>query len=375
MEETVVRSLRGVEYMRHLLHKICTYQLQKTPALPTYFLQPPPQAPTLGNTDSSFFLLLCAFENSTCLTPRLPGLRATYVRFISASSHNLCVDRFFYSPPSQIVSGDDVWSDYGENLLQESLNECQKSVCVPKATSQSNKDFTRRKPCEVGKSVAASKNGAGTRRYFPQVSQRLALHIPVSAGLTTMLTGHGRINAYYHRFRIIQDPTCSCNNGEETVDHILLECTKYNKPRNKLKMIINFKGGRWPPNKTDLMEKYLEEYWKFIREVDLESGRHHYLQHRTVSSQFTARLSWLVLLAQSFMFTESRTPDLRDDPLNFELRSPNCGPLHSNSGLQAPQLRTQLKSRSGLEAGFTATQDCLACSPLTLTTVAYSRAE
>ncbi|KAJ4430831.1 hypothetical protein ANN_19422 [Periplaneta americana] len=118
-----------------------------------------------------------------------------------------------------------------------------------------------------------AKNGAETRRYFPQVSQRLALHIPVSAGLTTMLTGHGRINAYYHRFRIIQDPTCSCNNGEETVEHILLECTKYNKPRNKLKMIINFKGGRWPPNKTDLMEKYLKEYCKFIGEVDLESRR------------------------------------------------------------------------------------------------------
>ncbi|KAJ4433677.1 hypothetical protein ANN_15988 [Periplaneta americana] len=47
----------------------------------------------------------------------------------------------------------------------------------------------------------------------------------------------------------------------------------------------------------------------------------------------------------------------RDDPLHFEHRSPNYGPLHSNSGLQTPQLRTQLKSRSGLEAGFTATQD------------------
>ncbi|KAJ4445213.1 hypothetical protein ANN_07014 [Periplaneta americana] len=33
--------------------------------------------------------------------------------------------------------------------------------------------------------------------------------------------------------------------------------------------------------------------------------------HRTVSSQFTARLSWLVLLAQSLAFTESRTPDLQ----------------------------------------------------------------
>ncbi|KAJ4444692.1 hypothetical protein ANN_06489 [Periplaneta americana] len=49
----------------------------------------------------------------------------------------------------------------------------------------------------------------------------------------------------------------------------------------------------------------------------------------------------------------------RGDPLNFELRSPNCDPLHSNSGLQAPQLRTQHKSRSGLEAGSTATQDWL----------------
>ncbi|KAJ4430954.1 hypothetical protein ANN_19547 [Periplaneta americana] len=116
-----------------------------------------------------------------------------------------------------------------------------------------------------------AKNGAKTRRYFPQVSQRLALNIPLSAGLITMLTGHGRINAYYQRFRIIQDPTCSCNNGEETVDHILLECSKYNTARNKLERIINSKEGRWPPNRTDLITKYLKEYSKFIRELDLES--------------------------------------------------------------------------------------------------------
>ncbi|KAJ4430852.1 hypothetical protein ANN_19443 [Periplaneta americana] len=34
-------------------------------------------------------------------------------------------------------------------------------------------------------------------------------------------------------------------------------------------------------------------------------------RNATVSSQFTARLSWLVLLAQSLAFTKSRTPDLQ----------------------------------------------------------------
>ncbi|KAJ4448530.1 hypothetical protein ANN_10548 [Periplaneta americana] len=46
----------------------------------------------------------------------------------------------------------------------------------------------------------------------------------------------------------------------------------------------------------------------------------------TVSSQFTARLSWLVLLAQSLAFTESRTPDLQRR--SAELRT------------QVPQLRS-----------------------------------
>ncbi|KAJ4439096.1 hypothetical protein ANN_15053 [Periplaneta americana] len=70
----------------------------------------------------------------------------------------------------------------------------------------------------------------------------------------------------------------------------------------------------------------------------------HYLQIRTVSSQFTG------LLAQSLEFTVSRTPDLRDSPLNFELRSLQ---LRSTA---LTQLRTHLhKSNSGLEAGFTVT--------------------
>ncbi|KAJ4427612.1 hypothetical protein ANN_25260 [Periplaneta americana] len=54
---------------------------------------------------------------------------------------------------------------------------------------------------------------------------------------------------------------------------------------------------------------------------------------KTVNSQFTARLPWLVLLAQSLAFTESRTPDLQRR--SAELRT------------QVPQLRsTALKLRA-----------------------------
>ncbi|KAJ4446468.1 hypothetical protein ANN_13164 [Periplaneta americana] len=43
---------------------------------------------------------------------------------------------------------------------------------------------------------------------------------------------------------------------------------------------------------------------------------------RTLSSQFTARLSWLVLLAQSLAFTESRTSDLQRRSAAFRTQVP-----------------------------------------------------
>ncbi|KAJ4433247.1 hypothetical protein ANN_15506 [Periplaneta americana] len=64
--------------------------------------------------------------------------------------------------------------------------------------------------------------------------------------------------------------------------------------------------------------------WKDNIKMDLtEVG---YDDRKTVSSQFTARLSWLLLLAQSLAFTESRTPDLQRR--SAELRT------------QVPQLRS-----------------------------------
>ncbi|KAJ4430635.1 hypothetical protein ANN_19224 [Periplaneta americana] len=88
------------------------------------------------------------------------------------------------------------------------------------------------------------------------------------------------------------------------------------------------------------------------------------MQDRTVSSQFTVRLPWLILLAQSLEFTVSRTPDLQRQ--STDLRTQVLQLRSTALELRASDAHTAadtLKSNSGLEAGFTATQDWLACCP------------
>jgi hypothetical protein len=50
-----------------------------------------------------------------------------------------------------------------------------------------------------------------------------------------MVTGHGKTRAYLHRFKIMEHATCPCNNGEQTVDHLLYQCTLLHTPREILR--------------------------------------------------------------------------------------------------------------------------------------------
>ena len=55
---------------------------------------------------------------------------------------------------------------------------------------------------------------AETKKYFASISQRLAVKLPISHRLTIMLTGHGRMKAYFYRFHITQDTACPSNGGD-----------------------------------------------------------------------------------------------------------------------------------------------------------------
>ena len=61
--------------------------------------------------------------------------------------------------------------------------------------------------------------------------------------LTQLRTNHAPLQAYLHRFKIVNSPTCpQCNVHPETVTHYLMHCDKYTAQRNQLKK--DLKSGR-----------------------------------------------------------------------------------------------------------------------------------
>ena len=72
-----------------------------------------------------------------------------------------------------------------------------------------------------------------------------------------MLTGHGRLKAYYHRFKIIEVPSCTYGAGSQTAHHLLYDCKLYNKKRTQLRDIIKSKGVILSINKNQIVQNAL----------------------------------------------------------------------------------------------------------------------
>jgi len=53
-----------------------------------------------------------------------------------------------------------------------------------------------------------------------------------------MLIEHGRTRAYLHSFKLRDDATCICGQGDQTTDHLLFHCTKTHVQRDVLKQQI-----------------------------------------------------------------------------------------------------------------------------------------
>jgi hypothetical protein len=91
--------------------------------------------------------------------------------------------------------------------------------------------------------------GEITREYFPGVADRLTMNINITQNLTTMVTGHGNIRSYLHRFKIIETPVCRCSYADQTIDHLLFECEPLNKERDNLISTV-LKTDIWPMSKN-----------------------------------------------------------------------------------------------------------------------------
>jgi ribonuclease HI len=108
-----------------------------------------------------------------------------------------------------------------------------------------------------------------TKQYFPSVQDRLNTKISMTASIAAMVTGHGKTRAYLHRFKILEQATCVCKDGDQTTDHLLYHCTLLQTQREALKQTV-LKTGNWPASKHELITKHRVSFINFIQSIDFE---------------------------------------------------------------------------------------------------------
>jgi hypothetical protein len=59
------------------------------------------------------------------------------------------------------------------------------------------------------------------KEYFPNVEERLKIKLNLTQNFTAIVTVHGKTKEYLHRFKIIEDSTCTCGKAVQTTDHLI----------------------------------------------------------------------------------------------------------------------------------------------------------
>jgi hypothetical protein len=120
------------------------------------------------------------------------------------------------------------------------------------------RDITKKGLEQWQKQWDTTEKGAECRSFFPRVEQRLKQKIPLTFEFTALVTGHGKTESYLHRFKLIDYPGCPCNEGQQTPDHIISDCSTVEAQRSYLMEQVALSGGTWPPTEGGLTSKYLK---------------------------------------------------------------------------------------------------------------------
>jgi hypothetical protein len=106
-----------------------------------------------------------------------------------------------------------------------------------------------------------------TKQFFPNVQDRLKMKINVTPNFATMVTGHGKSWAYFHRFKIMEQATCPCNKGDQTIDRLLYQCTLLHTPREILGCKV-LKIRNRAARKQELTTKHLKALLTYTNSTD-----------------------------------------------------------------------------------------------------------
>jgi len=62
---------------------------------------------------------------------------------------------------------------------------------------------------------------------------------------------------------------CVCNGRNETVDHLIYDCTILRREREKLISKVS-KQDKWPVTKIDLVNKFIKHFLEFTNTIDFK---------------------------------------------------------------------------------------------------------
>jgi hypothetical protein len=106
-----------------------------------------------------------------------------------------------------------------------------------------------------------SSKGAITKSFFSKITDRLKLKINITPNFTAIVTRHGNIKTYLAKYRIIESLMCPCEEGDQSVDHIIYDCKLLEQERSRLKAVV-IQTEKWPVSRDKLSNKF----YKYIKE-------------------------------------------------------------------------------------------------------------
>jgi hypothetical protein len=138
----------------------------------------------------------------------------------------------------------------GNELADQQAKEAAKNKIIEERYKKIPKCVVTRELTELSvrqwqREWTETTKDAITKAFFPKIEDSLKLRLNVTPNFTTIVTGHGNIKAYLHKYKIIDDPTCPCQKGQQTVQHIIFDCPLLEKERDKLKAVVT-RTKNWP---------------------------------------------------------------------------------------------------------------------------------
>jgi hypothetical protein len=122
------------------------------------------------------------------------------------------------------------------------------------------------------KQWTSSTKGAVSKLFFPNIKERMKTRIPISAEFTAIVMGHSLTRLYRHTFKFIPSSTCPCRIKEEqTINHIIMNCTKLENERRLLLNAAVRTGDTWPPLFEQLTRKHIKTFRKLAKSIDFSA--------------------------------------------------------------------------------------------------------